>query len=63
MKLKPGLDAEYQKRDDEIRPKLSHALTDAGVSDYSIVLDPEAFVIAQELEGVSASAASAGSMA
>lgn len=39
MKLKPGVEAEYQRRHDEIWPELSAALTDAGVRDYSIFLD------------------------
>ena len=41
MKLKPGFEAEYKKRHDEIWPELSKALTDARVSDYSIFLDEE----------------------
>lgn len=40
MKLKPGFEAEYKKRHDEIWPELSRELTKAGVSDYSIFLDP-----------------------
>lgn len=39
MKLKPGFENEYKKRHDEIWPELSAALTEAGVSDYSIYLD------------------------
>ena len=39
MRLKPGNEAEYQRRHDEIWPELSAALTDAGVQDYSIFLD------------------------
>jgi L-rhamnose mutarotase len=39
MQLKPGNEAEYQRRHDEIWPELSRALTDAGLSDYSIYLD------------------------
>lgn len=39
MQLKPGNEAEYQRRHDEIWPELSRALTDAGISDYSIYLD------------------------
>ncbi len=39
MYLKPGNEAEYQRRHDEIWPELSVALTDAGVRDYSIFLD------------------------
>jgi len=45
MKLKPGLEAEYKKRHDEIWPELSKALTDAGVSDYSIFLDRETNIL------------------
>ena len=42
MNLFPGRAAEYRKRHDEIFPELSAALKGAGVSDYSIWLDPEA---------------------
>jgi L-rhamnose mutarotase len=42
MNLFPGQAAEYRKRHDEIFPELAKALKDAGVSDYSIWLDPEA---------------------
>jgi L-rhamnose mutarotase len=41
MKLKPGVEAEYKKRHDEIWPELSQVLADAGVCDYSIFLDEE----------------------
>ena len=41
MQLEPGFEAEYKKRHDEIWPELSQALTEAGVSDYSIFLDEE----------------------
>jgi len=41
MRLKPGFEAEYKKRHDEIWPELSQVLADAGVSDYSIFLDSE----------------------
>ena len=41
MNLNPGQAAEYEKRHDEIFPDLVTALKDAGVSDYSIWLDPE----------------------
>ena len=41
MKIKAGFEAEYKKRHDEIWPELSQALTNAGVSDYSIFLDEE----------------------
>ncbi|HVS72431.1 MAG TPA: L-rhamnose mutarotase [Phycisphaerae bacterium] len=39
MKLKPGYEAEYKKRHDEIWPELAAELRAAGVSDYSIFLD------------------------
>ena len=41
MNLYDGFAAEYEKRHDEIFPELSLALKDAGVSDYSIWLDPQ----------------------
>ena len=39
MKLKPGNEAEYEKRHDEIWPELAEKLKCAGVSDYSIFLE------------------------
>ncbi|RYD32132.1 MAG: L-rhamnose mutarotase [Verrucomicrobiaceae bacterium] len=45
MKLKPGFEAEYRKRHDEIWPDLSTALTAAGVHDYSIFLDEETLTL------------------
>ncbi len=45
MKLKPGCEAEYRRRHDEIWPELSRALSEAGVSDYSIFLDPETLIL------------------
>lgn len=45
MKLKPGREAEYRKRHDEIWPELSAALTDSGISDYSIFLDEETLTL------------------
>lgn len=41
MKLNRGMRAEYQRRHDEIWPELVDLLRDAGISDYSIHLDPE----------------------
>ena len=41
MHLNPGMQAEYQKRHDEIWPELVALLREAGASDYSIHLDPE----------------------
>ena len=45
MKLNPGMEAEYRKRHDEIWPELVTLLHDAGVSDYSIHLDPETNIL------------------
>jgi len=41
MNLNPGEAAEYEKRHNEVFPELAQALTDAGVSDYTIWLDAE----------------------
>jgi L-rhamnose mutarotase len=41
MKLKPGCEAEYKKRHDEIWPELAEKIRNSGVYDYSIFLDPE----------------------
>jgi len=45
MKLNPGMEAEYKKRHDAIWPELSALLREAGVSDYSIHLDPETNIL------------------
>ncbi|WP_105384934.1 L-rhamnose mutarotase [Neorhizobium alkalisoli] len=45
MKLNPGMEAEYLKRHDEIWPELAELLHEAGVSDYSIHLDPETNIL------------------
>ena len=45
MKLKPGCEAEYKRRHDEIWPELAQALKEAGVSDYSIFLDEETLTL------------------
>ena len=39
MKLKPGFEAEYKKRHDEIWPDLKELLQQAGISQYYIFLD------------------------
>ncbi len=41
MQLHPGQAEEYKRRHDEIWPELVQLLKEAGVSDYSIHLDPE----------------------
>ncbi|MBO0324078.1 L-rhamnose mutarotase [Muricauda sp. CAU 1633] len=45
MKLKPGFEAEYKKRHDEIWPELVELLSESGISDYSIFLDRETGVL------------------
>ncbi|CAG5011668.1 L-rhamnose mutarotase [Dyadobacter sp. CECT 9275] len=39
MQLKPGFEAEYRKRHDEIWPELASLLRDAGILEYYIFLD------------------------
>ncbi len=45
MRLLPGMEAEYQKRHDQIWPDLVDLLKDAGISDYSIHLDRETLIL------------------
>ncbi len=45
MKLKPGFEAEYKRRHDEIWPELKELLSKAGVRDYSIFLDEETLTL------------------
>lgn len=45
MRLKPGFEAEYRRRHDEIWPELSKLLSEAGISDYSIFLDRETLTL------------------
>ena len=45
MKLKPGFEAEYKKRHDEIWPELAELIKESGVSDYSIFLDHETNIL------------------
>ncbi len=45
MQLKPGFEAEYRRRHDAIWPELVKTLREAGISDYSIFLDPETLVL------------------
>ncbi len=45
MRLKPGFEAEYERRHAALWPELAVALHEAGVSDYSIFLDPETFTL------------------
>jgi L-rhamnose mutarotase len=45
MQLKPGTEAEYKQRHDDIWPELAEELRKAGVSDYSIYLDEETLTL------------------
>jgi len=45
MKLKPGFEAEYKKRHDEIWPELEALLSESGIEDYSIFLDEETLTL------------------
>ena len=45
MKLKPGFEAEYKKRHDEIWPELSELLIAAGIHEYSIFLDEKTLTL------------------
>lgn len=45
MQLKPGCEAEYQRRHDAIWPDLTALLTAAGIADYSIFLDPQSLTL------------------
>jgi L-rhamnose mutarotase len=59
MKLKPGFEAEYQRRHDALWPEIAQALRDAGISDYSIFLDEKTgtlFAVQKQAEGSTAAA-------
>lgn len=45
MSLNPGQAAEYKRRHDAIWPELTALLKAAGISDYSIFLDPESHAL------------------
>jgi L-rhamnose mutarotase len=45
MQLNPGCQEEYKRRHDAIWPELVELLRSAGVSDYSIHLDPETNIL------------------
>lgn len=45
MFLNPGMEAEYKRRHDAIWPELVDLLHAAGISDYSIYLDPETNIL------------------
>jgi L-rhamnose mutarotase len=50
MRLNAGMAAEYQRRHDAIWPELVDLLKDAGISDYSIHIDPELNLLIGVLE-------------
>ncbi|GAB2943523.1 L-rhamnose mutarotase [Hymenobacter coalescens] len=59
MQLRPGTQAEYQRRHDDIWPELSAALRAAGIRDYSIFLDEASgrlFAVQKRLPGHAAEA-------
>ncbi|MGV8953720.1 MAG: L-rhamnose mutarotase [Cypionkella sp.] len=45
MQLNTGAEAEYKRRHDAIWPELETLLRAAGISDYSIYLDPESHIL------------------
>ena len=45
MQLKPGFEAEYERRHAALWPELAQALREAGISDYSIFLDLETLTL------------------
>ena len=45
MYLKPGCEAEYEKRHRDIWPELKQLLKESGVSDYSIYWDKETNIL------------------
>ena len=50
MCLDPGREAEYKRRHDALWPQLRALLQEAGISNYSIHLDPETHVLFAYLE-------------
>lgn len=50
MQLKPGFEAEYLKRHDDIWPELSALLTESGITNYSIFLDEHTLVLYAYME-------------
>lgn len=53
MYLKPGFEAEYERRHDALWPEMKALLQEGGISDYSIFLDRETSVLyaVQKVEG------------
>ena len=57
MKLKPGFVEEYKRRHDALWPEMKQALHEAGISDYSIFVDPDTlllFAVQKRAEGSTA---------
>ena len=50
MHLNPGQADEYRRRHDALWPELAVLLKDAGISNYSIFLDPESLILFAVLE-------------
>lgn len=50
MRLKPGYEAEYKRRHDEIWPEMLAALRKAGIHNYSIFLNGEQLFAYLEVE-------------
>ncbi len=45
LQLKPGHEAEYQRRHAVLWPELRAVLKEAGIADYSIFLDPQSLTL------------------
>ena len=50
MKLKPGNELLYKKKHDEVWPEISKALTNAGVTNYSIYFDKKDNTLIEYME-------------
>lgn len=50
MFLNPGEEAEYRRRHDAIWPDLASLLTETGITNYSIFLDPQTLTLFAYLE-------------
>ncbi len=50
MFLNQGMMAEYKRRHNEIWPELTSVLTESGIQNYSIYLDPDSHVLFATLE-------------
>lgn len=57
MQLKPGKAKVYKQRHDELWPEMAELLKQAGISDFSIFLDPESDTLFayQKIEGAGGS--------